>query len=72
MAPMLSIETRRRLSERRWHVKAVLRILATLFAFLGMIMFAVSINITDTYFPSPSGDWLDGLPLASVSFPPPQ
>lgn len=65
-----SIETRRRLREhdRRWHVKAILRILATVFAFFGMIMFATSIQITNNYFPTPKGDWLDGLPLASVGF----
>ena len=67
-----SIETRRRLAEhdRRWHVKAVLRVIATVFAFFGMIMFAVAIDITNKYFPSPKGDWLDGLPLASVNLHP--
>ena len=67
-----SLETRRQLAEhdRRWHVKAVLRVLATVLAFFGMIMFAVAINITDRYFPMPKGDWLDGLPLACVSSTP--
>lgn len=67
--PFLQPETRRTLNEHdsKWHIKAILRLVATFFAFIAMILFAVSISISLKYFDLINGDWTDGLPLAPVS-----
>jgi len=66
---LLSItpDTRRALSEhdRRWPTKLGMRAVATLFAFVAMILFAVTTNLTKLNYGG--NDWVDSLPLAPVS-----
>lgn len=66
---LLSItpDTRRTLSEndRRWPTKLGMRAVATLFAFVAMILFAVTTNLTKLNYGG--NDWVDSLPLAPVS-----
>lgn len=66
----LPAETRRRLYENdaKWPVKLILRAIATIFAFLGMILFAVATSLTNQNFINLSGggDWTDGMTLAPV------
>jgi len=66
---LLSItpDTRRALSDndRRWPIKLGMRAVATLFAFVAMILFAVTTNLTKLNYGG--NDWVDGLPLAPVS-----
>ena len=60
-------ETRRTLSEndRRWPIKLGMRGVATLFAFIAMILFAATTNISKKNYGG--NDWVDGMPLAPVS-----
>ncbi|MCJ1253522.1 hypothetical protein MMC24_001334 [Lignoscripta atroalba] len=64
-------DTRRRLSERdpQWQVKAILRVVCTVFALWAMILFAISCSYTNQHFINSdgNGDWPDGLALAPVS-----
>lgn len=59
-------ETRRRLNEhdQRWPIKFGMRAVATLFAFIAMILFAVTISLTRQNYGG--NDWVDGMPLAPV------
>ena len=63
-------ETRRRLAENdpRWSVKVILRIVTTVLAFLGMVLFAAAVSKTNMNFINLAGDgdWTDGLALAPV------
>ena len=69
----LTIETRRRAYEEdpKWPAKAVLRVLAIVFALIAMPLFAVSIADTNSSYINTSGpgDWTDGLALAPVRHP---
>lgn len=71
--PQSTIETRRILQEQdpRWLLKVCLRIAATVFAFVGIIMFsfslAKSLHLNSPYFDLVDGDLPDELPLAPVS-----
>ena len=71
----MTVEARRRLYEEdsRWAVKAVLRVIATGAALLGMILYAVAVSYTNKNFINTDGpgDWTDGLALAPVSLSPP-
>lgn len=62
----LPAETRRRLSEhdRRWPFKLGMRAVATLFAFIAMILFAVTTSESKKNYGG--NDWVDGMPLAPV------
>ena len=67
MAPtIISPETRRQLNseDRRWPIKLGLRALAIPFAFIAMILFAVTTSQTKLNYGG--NDWTDGLPLAPV------
>ena len=60
-------ETRRSLTEndRRWPFKLGMRAVATLFAFIAMILFADVTNLSKINYGG--NDWVDGMPLAPVS-----
>ncbi|MCJ1450046.1 hypothetical protein MMC28_000374 [Mycoblastus sanguinarius] len=62
----LPAETRRSLSEndRRWPIKLGIRAASTFFAFIAMILFAVTTSLSITNYGG--NDWTDGLPLAPV------
>ena len=62
----ISVETRQRLNEddRRWPIKLGLRALAIPFAFIAMILFAVTTALSKKNYGG--NDWTDGLPLAPV------
>lgn len=62
----INVETRRRLNEydRRWPIKFGMRAVATVFAFIAMILFAVTTSLSKTNYGG--NDWVDGLPLAPV------
>lgn len=68
----LTVETRRRLYEEdtKWSLKAILRIIATVSAFLTTILFAASVSLANKNFVDPYGqgasDWMDGMALAPV------
>lgn len=68
----LTVETRRRLYEEdaKWPLKAILRIIATVSAFLAMILLAASVSLANKNFVDPYGqnasDWMDGMALAPV------
>ncbi|KAL9604623.1 MAG: hypothetical protein Q9219_000343 [cf. Caloplaca sp. 3 TL-2023] len=64
----LPAETRRRLREDnpRWYITALLRVICTFLAFLGLILFADATALTNKYFPTPHGDWSDWMPLFPV------
>ena len=68
----LPAETRRTLTEHdpRWPIKAALRVMCIPFAFLAMLMFAISISLTNKHFYNSDGqgDWTDGMCLAPVSY----
>ncbi|KAL2044897.1 hypothetical protein N7G274_002672 [Stereocaulon virgatum] len=68
MSPSLPLpaETRRRLDEhdRRWPFKFGLRAVATLFAFIAMVIFAATISESKKNYGG--NDWVDGMPLAPV------
>ena len=68
----ISVETRRQLNDhdRRWPIKLGLRALAIPFAFIAMILFAVSTSLTRLNYGG--NDWTDGLPLAPVSWKSPR
>ncbi len=59
-------ETRRRLNEndRRWPIKFGMRAVATFFAFIAMILFAVTTNLSKMKYGG--NDWVDGMPIAPV------
>jgi len=69
----ISEESQRRLHEgdAGWTSKAALRVVATFFAFLAMILFAVSVGMTVRWEAVWDGgygnDWTDAMPLAPVS-----
>ena len=69
MMALLSIhpETRRTLSEndRQWPFKLAMRAVATLFAFIAMVLFAASTDMTKKNYGG--NDWVDGMPLTPVS-----
>ena len=71
MVAALSMEARRRAYEEdpRWPTKAFMRIASTIFACVGLSLFASSISYTNENFINLSGggDWTDGLALAPVS-----
>ena len=73
MRSPLTVETRRRAYEEdpKWPAKAVLRILATVFALIAMPLFAAAISYTDGSYINTTGpgDWTDGLALAPVRLP---
>ena len=62
----LPIETRRRLNEhdRWWPLKFGLRAVATLYAFIAMVIFAATTSETKKYYGG--NNWVDGMPLAPV------
>ena len=68
MSPSLPLpaETRRRLNEhdRRWPLKFGLRAVATLFAFIAMVIFAATTSESKKNYGG--NDWVDGMPLAPV------
>jgi hypothetical protein len=70
---LISEESQRRLHEGDpgWTLKAALRLVATFFAFLAMILFAVSVRMTvhweDVWDGGYGNDWTDAMPLAPVS-----
>ena len=68
MAPSLPLpaETRRQLNEddRRWPFKLGMRAVATLFAFIAMILFATCTNLSKIHYGG--NDWVDAMPLAPV------
>ena len=70
MKTPLPAETRRRLYEgdTKWPVKIILRAIATFFAFLAMILFAVATSLENQNFIDLDGpgDWTDGMTLAPV------
>ncbi|KAL6714507.1 hypothetical protein ACLMJK_007932 [Lecanora helva] len=59
-------ETRRTLNEndRRWPLKLGMRAVATLFAFIAMVLFAATTDISKRNYGG--NDWVDGMPLAPV------
>ena len=65
-------ETRRRLQEDdpRWKSKAILRVVATVCAFIAMVLFAVAVAMTlhwaDIWNDGIGGDWANGMALAPV------
>ena len=63
----LTPETCRALREndRRWPIHFGLRAVATLFAFIAMVLFAVTTNLSKINYGG--NDWVDGMPLAPVS-----
>ena len=69
---LITEETRARLQERdpRWRSKAVLRVVATFFDFLAMVLFIVAVTMTlhweNVWNNGFGGDWPDGMPLAPV------
>ncbi len=67
MARLLSSETRRRLGENdpRWPIKLGMRAFAIPLAFIAMILFAVTTNVSKLNYGG--DDWVDGMPLAPVS-----
>ncbi|MCJ1303697.1 hypothetical protein MMC08_006507 [Hypocenomyce scalaris] len=70
MKTPLPAETRRRLYEgdAKWPVKIILRAIATFFAFLAMILFAVATSLENQNFIDLDGpgDWTDGMTLAPI------
>lgn len=62
----LPAETQRALTEhdRRWPIKLSMRAVATFFAFIAMILFAVTTSLSKLNYGG--NDWVDGLPLAPV------
>lgn len=73
MARMQSMSrTRQRLDEKdpKWPLKVVLRVAATVFAFVGAVLFILVISKTlhldNPYFESGDGDMTDEIPLAPV------
>ena len=76
MGSPLSSTTRQRLAEgdKRWHVKLLLRTIATIFSLIAASLFAAAIPQWDANFfhvSGPSeGDWQDGMPIAAVSLLP--
>ena len=62
----ISPETRRTLREhdRRWPIKLGMRVVATFFAFIAMILFADVTNRSKLNYGG--NDWVDGMPLAPV------
>lgn len=70
---LISEESQRRLhqGDPAWTLKAALRLLVTFFAFLAMILFAVSVRMTvhweDVWNNGYGNDWTDAMPLAPVS-----
>lgn len=65
-------ETRRRLRETdsRWPIKFWLRVVASFFSLLAIILFAAAVSLWDKNFvyinAISSGDWSDGFPIAPV------
>ena len=62
----ITAETRRRMNEddRRWPIKFGMRAVSTFFAFIAMILFAVTTSLSKKNYGG--NDWVDGLPLAPV------
>ena len=56
------------LQDSRWAFKALLRLIATVFGFIAMSLFAAAIAYTNENFINTqgNGDWSDGLCLAPV------
>ena len=69
---IITEETRRRLQEQdpKWRSKVILRMVATFFDFLAMVLFIVSVTMSihweNVWNDGVGGDWTDGMPLASV------
>lgn len=69
----LTAETRRRLREMdsRWPIKFWLRVVASFFSLIGIILLAAAVSLWDKNFryinSVNSGDWSDGFPIAPVS-----
>lgn len=66
----LTVETRRRLKEEdsKWTIKAIVRVLAVVFAAIALVLFSVAVSITNENFVNTggNGDWSDGLAIAPV------
>ncbi|MCJ1248501.1 hypothetical protein MMC30_005719 [Trapelia coarctata] len=67
----LTVETRRLLKEEdsNWTIKALARVLAAIFAAIALVLFAVSVSLTNQNFDNTSGngDWSDGLAIAPAA-----
>jgi hypothetical protein len=74
-SPTFSRETQRRLLEadRRWRAKCILRAISSVFAIIGISLFAAAIPQWDADFywgNGPNrGDWQDGFPIGVVRTP---
>ncbi|KAL9638150.1 MAG: hypothetical protein Q9164_001744 [Protoblastenia rupestris] len=68
MAPSLPLpaETRRTLNEHdhRWPFKFGIRAIATLFSFIGIVIFASTVSLSKKYYGG--NDWVDGLPIGPL------
>lgn len=68
----LTAETRRRLRETdsKWPIKFWLRVVASFFSLIGIILLAAAVSLWDKNFiylnAVNSGDWSDGFPIAPV------
>jgi hypothetical protein len=67
---MAVVDITRQLREEdsKWSLKAILRLVTAFFAIIDVILFAVSVSLTNQNFInlSGNGDWSDGLALAPV------